>query len=1247
MKVMANVAQNDSKVAVNATTGPAPVERCLTTTGTLLSLSLAPFAAPPGPPGWAAPQTGRTEMEAAAGSGQTPLHRRRVGGGVFGVLHHRRRAWFQDPHALRRPMLRIGARRDVPPGQSLRLLTIFCTILLLLATAVQAADKPKAPEPAKTLPWLSSIAEGQRRAAAERKPMLIRVGASWCVPCRKLAAEIEKPSVQAELARWTAVYLDADKAEEEVVELNVTTMPALRIRTMLGEPVAAADTILSAEDLVIWLKKQYEAASAEADEVLLTDDEPDAAAVVRLIRQFRQRNPAIREAAVRRLAPYPQKARVEVVQAFAEGGLARRLAALELLRQWHAPVADLDPWQPQNLTKERLAALNSWAEKFKLPEGEAKTVPGGEAKKLAEQALVEARRDIDRMLKADPGDVEAIRDRLAAFGPALLPEITARLKETAADDLRQRLWALRYRLVASDSLVLRWPGGLERLAATDPRRRQQAADELARLATAADQPLLVELFSDNDPLVREFSLRALQNIGGQETTAALVKLLADPEPNVRAAVLKQLEEKPDVTIVPKLADYLKTEKDAGLVVHAIRFLQAAGGSTATRALIPLLRHESWQVRAEACEALGKIRENDRFGNNDESAEKLQAEVYAAMLDLLGDTDGFVVSRAVEGLSRADMVVAVEPLVRAAEKHPDLAPEIVKVLAAGQKMMIAAMPHLRKFRKHSNPLVRAAAMRVFLPGETGDEIAAGLQDPSDQVRIAAAQIVFQSMDAQRSAFAQQLRQQGEAGGADDPFGAVPTAPAPSETSIFSGVLDFFNQSEPAVKPSAKSMPVRDDSKAPEKSESPQKPGEEKAKPSESKAADEDPYDVWLKEYYAGKRRPRWAAALIGPLEKLLSSKNVDERLAAALALVPLGKAQAVLPLFYEAARSDPNKYREAAEVLRWLVWPERLAAFQQLRAIAPTPEAVGHLVESMAEVRDRRAAALFWELSADVKTVPQQAGAIEEALLSVHGISRWYSRSDTQSAALKRALLELGRQAKPKAASGSDLQRLVALGLLAYADPVETVRVAEKLQADTTVGAALRNDAFHVMLVTAPRKDAVRTAVDAISGKDSSRRKLALGYLVYGPSEFYSVRNTITVPMNSEGRSVRSGTPIVPKPPEGLPISQIVPLLDDPDPAVAAEAGYLLALMGESRGLEPLLRYAQQQGKADSPLQRLAYRAIAVLDDSNQISLLKKIYAGLSQYEVSEFYWTIRIMTGPEILKFRKQIRDEVGMNQLQ
>jgi hypothetical protein len=41
-------------------------------------------------------------------------------------------------------------------------------------------------------------------------------------------------------------------------------------------------------------------------------------------------------------------------------------------------------------------------------------------------------------------------------------------------------------------------------------------------------------------------------------------------------------------------------------------------------------------------------------------------------------------------------------------------------------------------------------------------------------------------------------------------------------------------------------------------------------------------------------------------------------------------------------------------------------------------------------------------------------------------------------------------------------------------------------------------------------------------------------------------------------------------------------------------------------------------------------------------VLRGIYSKLDDYEISEFYWTIRIMSGPEILKFRKQIRDEKG-----
>ena len=268
---------------------------------------------------------------------------------------------------------------------------------------------------------------------------------------------------------------------------------------------------------------------------------------------------------------------------------------------------------------------------------------------------------------------------------------------------------------------------------------------------------------------------------------------------------------------------------------------------------------------------------------------------------------------------------------------------------------------------------------------------------------------------------------------------------------------------------------------------------------------------------------------------------------------------------------------------------------------------------MAEVRDPRAAELFWELLADAKTDRQQGGAIEAGLLSVHGIDRWYSsvRYAIGGRRRKRSWNWPGRPSR-RAASGSDLQRLVALGLLAYADPDEAVQVAEKLQADTAVGAALRTDAFQIMLVAAPPKDAVRAPPPRLPARTPRGRSWPSRYFVYGRrARSTRMRDTITVPINPEGRSVRSGTPIVPKPPEGLQVSQIVPLLDDSDPAVAAEAGYLLALMGEARGLEPLLRYAQQQGKSNSSLATTGVpcdrRPGRFQPDSR---CLRKIYAGL-------------------------------------
>jgi len=331
-----------------------------------------------------------------------------------------------------------------------------------------------------------------------------------------------------------------------------------------------------------------------------------------------------------------------------------------------------------------------------------------------------------------------------------------------------------------------------------------------------------------------------------------------------------------------------------------------------------------------------------------------------------------------------------------------------------------------------------------------------------------------------------------------------------------------------------------------------------------------------------------------------------------------------------------------------------------------------LVNALTQVHDPRAADLLWELLADANVTSPLGARIESGMLSLYGIEGWNYFGDqfaspaffwrerrgiedwnnsqgNQFWAVKIMRRELARAAKPRVAKGSDIQRRVALALLTYADRDEAAEAAENLQADATVRIDVRDEAFVLLLALAPRLRAEEIAAATLSGKYTAkaRQKAALAYFVHGPEQRHQRPDGIVFQLDREQVvSSRSGVPIVPKPPSGLEVSQLLPLLHDVEWEVSGEAGYLLTLLGESQGLNPLLQYVDSQENTDRSLQRLAYRAIAALDDSSQIPRLKKIYAGLQQQEKMEFYWTIRIMTGPEILKVRKQIRDEVGIGQI-
>ncbi|MBW3540914.1 MAG: thioredoxin family protein [Planctomycetes bacterium] len=1087
------------------------------------------------------------------------------------------------------------------------------------------APKPAADDLAAStaaLPWFDTLADGYTESQRHGRPVLVRAGAAWCPWCRVLERELEQPAVRRELTRWTRVALDVDTAPSEARRLAIGSIPALRVLTPAGKLVASRDGAASSAELAAWLREHYTTANAAAPAELVETGTPDAAAIGRLIEQFAERDATLREAAVRRLLPHPQQAAPPVVETLSRGRLAARLTALELLRDWEAPADGLDPWQPETLTADRLETLTQWAAAL----GES---PPAEKSELAPDELAAARSAIDKLLAAEPAEARAIRERLARFGRLLLPEVYERLKLAETDAARERLIELRYRLVAADELVLEWPGGLERLSATDLDTRLRAAEELAARATAADEPLLLELFSDPAPLVREISLGALARLGGTVASGSLVRLLDDPEPNVRAAVLKQMTENPRPNLVPRIADYVARERDADLIVHAVRLLRAIKSAAAHAALRPLLKHESWRVRAEAAEGLGESFDQVHLlgGGNNSDDEK-------ALIEVLTDSDGFVVSRAVAGLRATTLPEAVDPLARVTAAHPELATQVVEVLAGGNLPEDNVTDHLRRLAVHTNASVRAAAITGLgrlLAGKAREDFARALGDPSAEVRIAAADAFFEHLNAVR---------RGETASQLDPTHMVEVDEA-AEAGFLQGFLRLLipERTGAIAVPAGKeaSQPAQPESDEPVEAPLP-----------DSGAVAETDAEKWLRQVRAGQGFEAWEYEMADRLAPMLASDAPEERLAAALPLAALGRDSLAIPVLSETLQSAPNSVARIARALPWLLWDDRKALFDQLVAAAATADELEIVAQLLAEVADRRAAASLWDLLDRPDTGASMAETLRTALERIYFGESWWDESEVAKRQIKLAPDEAARRSRAE----SRWQRLTALSLLLRLDRAAAAEIAQELY-DSATDDTQRLDAFQMLLLAGTKTPATEHAVAGLSHPSPQIRGRALEYLALGAAPLRSAESGEFWLSDGSGEATTlaaaSGQPILPEAPPGLTAEPLLPFLRATDARDAALAGYLLVLLDEPQGLEPLIDYWRTHARQEETWRRLVYRAVAYLDDSRHTALLDEIYQDLSREEYADFadfYWTIRIMTGAEALALRKRIRDEVGMDRL-
>lgn len=251
---------------------------------------------------------------------------------------------------------------------------------------------------------------------------------------------------------------------------------------------------------------------------------------------------------------------------------------------------------------------------------------------------------------------------------------------------------------------------------------------------------------------------------------------------------------------------------------------------------------------------------------------------------------------------------------------------------------------------------------------------------------------------------------------------------------------------------------------------------------------------------------------------------------------------------------------------------------------------------------------------------------------------------------KARLKIAARDAKAMARTGSPHQKLVALILLVISSKEDVAALAEAVYRESRIDDKLRSDALRLHIISLKEKERRQICLDALRSADKALQRVALAYIAKGESTLARM-HTATIWLSFVERSFYSSgfgqRPQAPNPPAELDFGLLSPFLADPDDTTSSYAAYLLAQIKDPRGLDTLIAHWQDDKNSEES-RELLYEAISFLNSDDHVHILEDIYASFAAdtWRISQFYWTIRSMTGDPALRLRKKIRDEVGMDQL-
>ena len=216
----------------------------------------------------------------------------------------------------------------------------------------------------ESVPLLHDYDEAIEQAKKTDRPILVILGAEWCGPCKQLEKDMALPIAASIFKQWIAVEVDIDEEPALAKEWQVNAVPAFRILGVDQEVSASNEGYGGLKKLQTWLSENFEAANPQTQRLLRDDKPVDAKIISELIAMLRDRRPANRKLTSTKLARNQDVAAGPVLAVLASGNLSQKIGALEILEKWSAPIAGIDPWEPDTMSAERLAELNDWLRSY-------------------------------------------------------------------------------------------------------------------------------------------------------------------------------------------------------------------------------------------------------------------------------------------------------------------------------------------------------------------------------------------------------------------------------------------------------------------------------------------------------------------------------------------------------------------------------------------------------------------------------------------------------------------------------------------------------------------------------------------------------------------------------------------------------------------------------------------------------------------------------------------------------------------